>query len=153
MGNMPTLRELSRQRLRTNLWFECGPEERASWVRNLAQHGGFDPLGRSMTPLRRLALLDRVQFVLDSIAAAFEEGLCDRRKLWSILFATNEDWREFIGELQHFDAFWVNERHFYAFLFLLGEESACTTYARIAKSLVRRWGLDPVKADADGPGR
>ena len=139
MGNMPTGSQLRRQRLRTNLWFECGHEEMQSWVRNLSQHGGFDPITRTMTPLRRLAQLNRAQYVLDAIAAATEEGLYRKEDFLPACFASHEDYREFVAQLQKFDTYWVNDRHFYAFLGLIGEESGCTTYARIARSLDRRW--------------
>jgi hypothetical protein len=125
--------------MRTNLWFECGPQEMQSWVWNLSQHGGFDPLARTLTPLRRLAQLDRVQFVLDSIAAASETGLYAKVDFLPVCFATHADYREFLGQLRTFEDYWVNERHFYAFLALVGEESGCTTYGRIARSLDRKW--------------
>jgi len=92
-----------------------------------------------MTPLRGLARLDRVQFVLDSMAAASEYGLFAQEDFLAVCFATHEDYRQFVAQLRGFDAYWVNERHFYAFLKLLGEEGGCTSYSRIARSLDRKW--------------
>jgi hypothetical protein len=140
MGNLPARSQfepssLRAQRLRTNLWFECGAAEMSSWRANYARHGGFDPWTRTMTPLRGLAKLDRAQFVLDSIAAASEEQLFDREHFVTACFASAQECAEFLRELERFGAYWVNERHFYAMLDLLGEENACTTYARIARGL------------------
>ena len=95
-----------------------------------------------MTPLRHLAELDRAQFVLDSIAGAFESGLLDPSRFLDLCFDLHQDWQEFLGELAKFDDYWVNERHFYVFLYLLGDESDCRTYPRIAKALSRRFGGD-----------
>jgi hypothetical protein len=138
MGNMLGSGQLEAPLLHTNLWFECGPQERASWVLNLTRHGGYDPVTRTMTPLHHLDQLDRAQFVLDSIAAAFEQDLFNARDFLAICFATRHDWREFLDELEKFDEYWVNERHFYAFHALLGDETACKSYPRIAKALARR---------------
>jgi hypothetical protein len=138
---------------RTNLWFECGPQEMQTWALNLARHGGFDPHQRSLEPLRRLAELDRAQYVLDSIAAASEEGLIDRDAFLPACFATHEEWRQFIRQLRDFDAYWVNERHFYAMFQLIGEEAACTTYPRIARSLDRIWSAAGGGEVLDWPSR
>lgn len=143
MGQMPTASQLAQpgKRLifRTNLWFECGPREMQGWGLNLVRHGGFDPHTRKLQPLRRLGELDRVQYALDSIAAASEEGLFDRSDFLPRCFATHGEYRDFICQLREFDAYWVNERHFYAMFQLIGEEGACTTYPRIARSLDRIW--------------
>lgn len=142
MGHMPTPRQLRQPQPRTNLWFECGPQERASWVQNLAHHGGFDPFAHTMTPLRHLAQLDRAQFVLDSIAGAFESGLLEDANFLGACFSLRQDWQEFLGELAKFDDYWVNERHFYVFLHLLGDECECRSYPRIAKALSRRFDAE-----------
>jgi len=143
MGHMPSQSQLGRpaSRLvcRTNLWFECGPKEMQTWALNLARHGGFDPHARTLQPLRRLAELNRVQYALDSIAAASEDGLFDRSDFLPQCFATHGEWRDFICQLREFDSYWVNERHFYAMFQLIGEEGACTSYPRIARSLDRIW--------------
>ena len=135
MGNMPTRGQLKKQLLHTNLWFECGADEMQSWGKHFKAHGGFDPWTRTMTPLRRVGQLDRAQYVLDSIAAAFEEGLYDKDTFLSVCFDSEDELREFLRELNNFEQYWVNERHFYAFLDLVGNEGGCTTYPQVAASL------------------
>jgi hypothetical protein len=136
---MPTRRQLRPHCLRTNLWFECGPAQMDSWMRHYRAHGGFEPRTQTMVPLRNVARLDRVQFVLDSIVAAIEAGLMDEPRFLPACFESVDDWREFLAQLRCFDRYWVNERHFYAFLPIVGAESGCMTYPQLAASLAQEF--------------
>ena len=91
-------------------------------LERLETRGGFDPRTGLLTPFKNIpddfdeSLINQM---LDSLTAAVEAGLGSRETFLSDFFATEQDVQNFADALDEYAAegtFWVNDRHFYAFM-------------------------------------
>ena len=112
-----------------------------------ARFGGWSPLERNFIPLRfeeaasAFGFGTQTQYVLDCITLAVEAGFFTTRDaLKKAVFAGESDFAAFCSALARYD-WWLNERHFYAFLALLDcDESSLRTYTDMAREFEDEYG-------------
>lgn len=105
----------------------------------LATRGGYDPRTGKLVPFKNISDdFDEslINEMLDSLTAAVEAGLGSPENFLSDFFATDRDVQNFADALDDYadeGTFWVNERHFYAFLNAAGaQEENAVTYGAMA---------------------
>ena len=104
------------------------------------QFGGWRPFDRQFMPLRfREAVAafgsgTQTQYALDCITLAVEAGFFTTREaLKATVFDSGADFDAFCDTLERYE-WWLNERHFYAFMALLNtDEHGMRTYADLAR--------------------
>lgn len=81
--------------------YEISPQNLSVVV---AESGGFDPTTKKMKPFSAVAEghLDVYEF-LDAITAATEAGVIDKTKFVKQLFATVDDFEDFVGQLSEYE--------------------------------------------------
>jgi hypothetical protein len=106
-------------------------------LERIETRGGFDPRTGQLTPFKNISddfdesLINQM---LDSLTAAVEAGLGTRETFLKDFFATDQDVQNFADALDEYSGegtFWVNDRHFYAFINAAQaqEEHAVTYFA------------------------
>lgn len=108
----------------------------------LQQRGGFDPRTGLLVPFKNISddfdesLINQM---LDSMTAAVEAGLGEPATFLQDFFATNQDVQNFADALDDYadeGTFWVNERHFYAFINAAkASEEHAVTYSAMAERI------------------
>lgn len=111
-------------------------------LERLETRGGFDPRTGQLSPFKNISddfdesLINQM---LDSLTAAVEAGLGSRETFLSDFFATEQDVQNFADALDEYSAegtFWVNDRHFYAFINAANaQEEHAVTYDAIAERI------------------
>lgn len=111
-------------------------------LERLATRGGFDPRTGLLTPFKNISddfdesLINQM---LDSLTAAVEAGLGSRETFLKDFFATEQDVQNFAEALDEYSAegtFWVNDRHFYAFINAANaQEEHAVTYDAMAERI------------------
>lgn len=104
------------------------------------QFGGWRPFDRQFEPLRFIEAAvafgpgTQTQYTLDCITLALEIGFFSTREtLKATVFASEADFAAFCNALESYE-WWLNERHFYAFMALLNtDEHGMRTYADLAR--------------------
>lgn len=108
----------------------------------LQQRGGFDPRTGLLVPFKNISddfdesLINQM---LDSMTAAVEAGLGEPATFLRDFFATNQDVQNFADALDEYadeGTFWVNDRHFYAFINAAkASEEHAVTYSAMAERI------------------
>lgn len=105
----------------------------------LQERGGYDPRVGKLTPFKNISDdfdENLVNQMLDSLTAAVEAGLGSKETFLKDFFATDRDVQNFADALDDYSAegtFWVNDRHFNAFLCAAkAEEENAVTYSAMA---------------------
>ena len=111
-------------------------------LERVESRGGFDPRTGQLTPFKNISddfdesLINQM---LDSLTAAVEAGLGTRDNFLKDFFATEQDVQNFADALDEYSAegtFWVNDRHFYAFLNAANaQEEHAVTYDAMAERI------------------
>ncbi len=111
-------------------------------LERIESRGGFDPRTGQLTPFKNISddfdesLINQM---LDSLTAAVEAGLGTRDNFLKDFFATEQDVQNFADALDEYSAegtFWVNDRHFYAFLNAANaQEEHAVTYDAMAERI------------------
>jgi len=111
-------------------------------LERIESRGGFDPRTGLLTPFKNISddfdesLINQM---LDSLTAAVEAGLGTRDNFLKDFFATEQDVQNFADALDEYSAegtFWVNDRHFYAFLNAANaQEEHAVTYDAMAERI------------------
>jgi hypothetical protein len=107
-----------------------------------ATRGGYDPRSGQLTPFKNISDdFDEslINEMLDSMSAAVEAGLGTAAGFLKDFFATDQDVQNFADALDDYAdeaTFWVNDRHFNAFLRATGaSEENAVTYAAMAEHM------------------
>jgi hypothetical protein len=105
----------------------------------LESRGGYDPRSGQLTPFKNItddfdeSLINEM---LDSLTAAVEAGLGTRATFLQDFFASDEEVKNFADALDDYadeGTFWVNDRHFNAFIQAAdADEAHAVTYADMA---------------------
>jgi hypothetical protein len=111
------------------------------------QFGGWRPFDRQFEPVRFIEAAaafgfgTQTQYALDCITLAVEAGFFTTRDAFKkAVFATGADFAAFCQALETYP-WWLNERHFYAFMALLNyDEHGVRTYADLARELREEFG-------------
>ncbi len=111
-------------------------------LERIESRGGFDPRTGLLTPFKNISddfdesLINQM---LDSLTAAVEAGLGSRETFLKDFFATEQDVQNFAEALDEYSAegtFWVNDRHFYAFINAANaQEEHAVTYDAMAERI------------------
>jgi len=111
-------------------------------LERIESRGGFDPRTGQLTPFKNISddfdesLINQM---LDSLTAAVEAGLGTRDNFLKDFFATEQDVQNFADALDEYSAegtFWVNDRHFYAFINAANaQEEHAVTYDAMAERI------------------
>lgn len=108
----------------------------------LDTRGGYDPRTGKLVPFKNMSEdMDEslINEMLDSLTAAVEAGLGTPTTFLKDFFATNQDIQNFANALDDYadeGTFWVNDRHFYAFLNAAdAEEENAVTYSAMAERI------------------
>jgi hypothetical protein len=111
-------------------------------LERIESRGGFDPRTGLLTPFKNISddfdesLINQM---LDSLTAAVEAGLGTRDTFLKDFFATEQDVQNFAEALDEYSAegtFWVNDRHFYAFINSANaQEEHAVTYDAMAERI------------------
>jgi hypothetical protein len=108
----------------------------------LETRGGYDPRTGKLVPFKNMSEdLDEslINEMLDSLTAAVEAGLGTPATFLKDFFATDRDIQNFADALDDYadeGTFWVNDRHFYAFLNAAdAEEENAVTYSAMAERI------------------
>jgi len=111
-------------------------------LERVESRGGFDPRTGELTPFKNISddfdesLINQM---LDSLTAAVEAGLGTRDNFLKDFFATEQDVQNFAEALDEYSAegtFWVNDRHFYAFINAANaQEEHAVTYDAMAERI------------------
>jgi hypothetical protein len=111
-------------------------------LERIESRGGFDPRTGLLTPFKNISddfdesLINQM---LDSLTAAVEAGLGTRDTFLKDFFATKQDVQNFADALDEYSAegtFWVNDRHFYAFINAANaQEEHAVTYDTMAERI------------------
>ena len=111
-------------------------------LERVESRGGFDPRTGQLTPFKNISddfdesLINQM---LDSLTAAVEAGLGTRDNFLKDFFATEQDVQNFADALDEYSAegtFWVNDRHFYAFINAANaQEEHAVTYDAMAERI------------------
>lgn len=111
-------------------------------LERIESRGGFDPRTGLLTPFKNISddfdesLINQM---LDSLTAAVEAGLGSRDTFLIDFFATEQDVQNFADALDEYSAegtFWVNDRHFYAFINAAkAQEEHAVTYDAMAERI------------------
>jgi hypothetical protein len=101
--------------------------------------GGYDPRTGALTPFKNISNdFDEslINEMLDSLTAAVEAGLGTPATFLKDFFATGKDVQNFADALDEYadeGTFWVNDRHFNAFINAAdADEADCVTYSAMA---------------------
>ena len=129
-------------------------------LERVATRGGFDPRTGQLTPFKNISddfdesLINQM---LDSLTAAVEAGLGSRETFLKDFFATEQDIQNFADALDEYSAegtFWVNDRHFYAFINAANaQEEHAVTYDAMAERIRELAQLAREKAQKPGKPR
>ena len=127
-------------------------------LERVESRGGFDPRTGQLTPFKNISddfdesLINQM---LDSLTAAVEAGLGTRDNFLKDFFATEQDVQNFADALDEYSAegtFWVNDRHFYAFLNAANaQEEHAVTYDAMAERI--RELAEQAREKAQKPGK
>jgi hypothetical protein len=127
-------------------------------LERVESRGGFDPRTGQLTPFKNISddfdesLINQM---LDSLTAAVEAGLGTRDNFLKDFFATDQDVQNFADALDEYsaeDTFWVNDRHFYAFLNAANaQEEHAVTYDAMAERI--RELAEQAREKAQKPGK
>lgn len=107
------------------------------------KYGGWDEECKSYKPIQFSLLIKEdgsqdssTNYALDCIAIGYENGrFSSVESFLNDVFATTDDLLEFREALRDY-CYWVNERHFYAFLNLLStDEAGLLTYEDVGDSI------------------
>lgn len=108
----------------------------------LDSRGGYDPRTGTLTPFKNISNdFDEslINQMLDSMTAALEAGLGSPSTFFKDFFATENDVENFADALDHYayeGTFWVNDRHFNAFIRATNaNEEHATTYSAMAERI------------------
>lgn len=119
----------------------------------LETRGGYDPRNGELVPFKNMSDdFDEslINEMLDSMTAAVESGLGTPATFLKDFFATDKDAQNFADALDDYadeGTFWVNDRHFYAFLNAANaEEENAVTYAAMADRIRELLEIDRRKA-------
>ena len=115
------------------------PGELPELLDRLASRGGFDPRTGKLTPFKNMSDdLDEslINEMMDSLTAAVEAGFGTPATFLTDFFASHNDVQIFADALDEYDGegtFWVNDRHFHAFLHAAhAAEEHAVTYGAMA---------------------
>ena len=127
-------------------------------LERIETRGGFDPRTGQLTPFKNISddfdesLINQM---LDSLTAAVEAGLGTRDTFLKDFFATEQDVQNFADALDEYSAegtFWVNDRHFYAFINAANaQEEHAVTYDAMAERI--RELAEQAREKAQKPGK
>ena len=127
-------------------------------LERVESRGGFDPRTGQLTPFKNISddfdesLINQM---LDSLTAAVEAGLGTRDTFLKDFFATEQDVQNFADALDEYSAegtFWVNDRHFYAFINAANaQEEHAVTYDAMAERI--RELAEQAREKAQKPGK
>jgi hypothetical protein len=130
----------SREISKTGLLLEPS-SGRSDSYKEFKKFGGWDTKLEKFTPIQFALLVlengdkgSSTNYALDCIALSFEAGFfVESESFLKGTFAAPKDLIVFCEQLQEYD-FWLNERHFYAFLELLQcDESEIKTYEDVGR--------------------
>lgn len=129
-------------------------------LERIETRGGFDPRTGQLTPFKNISddfdesLINQM---LDSLTAAVEAGLGTRDNFLKDFFATEQDVQNFAEALDEYSAegtFWVNDRHFYAFINAANaQEEHAVTYDAMAERIRELAEQSREKAQKQGKSR
>ena len=129
-------------------------------LERIETRGGFDPRTGQLTPFKNISddfdesLINQM---LDSLTAAVEAGFGTRDNFLNYFFATEQDVQNFAEALDEYSAegtFWVNERHFYAFINAANaQEEHAVTYDAMAERIRELAEQSREKAQKQGKSR
>jgi hypothetical protein len=131
-----------RGKSKTTLSLECAFGREGHYAK-YARFGGWNPVESKFTPMRFTDMVmesedpgSATNYALDCITLGYEAGiLADTEAFLKGAFVTPRDLLVFCEQLHGYQ-FWLNERHFYAFLDLLNwDESEMRTYEEVADAL------------------
>lgn len=104
--------------------------------------GGYDPRTGKLTPFKNISDdFDEslINEMLDSMTAAVEAGLGTSATFFKDFFATDKDVQNFADALDEYadeGTFWVNDRHFNAFInAAAADEADAVTYSAMADGI------------------
>ena len=127
-------------------------------LERVESRGGFDPRTGQLAPFKNISddfdesLINQM---LDSLTAAVEAGLGTRDNFLKDFFATEQDVQNFAEALDEYSAegtFWVNDRHFYAFINAANaQEEHAVTYDAMAERI--RELAEQAREKAQKPGK
>jgi hypothetical protein len=132
----------SRSKNKTTLFLEAAFGSEDPYA-EYAKFGGWDPKEKKFVPMLFTDMVTEcdnagsaTNHALDCIALSYEAGFfTDTEAFLKGAFATPRDLFVFCEQLHDYQ-FWLNERHFYAFLDLLNwDESEMRTYEEVADAL------------------
>ncbi|MDE2255783.1 MAG: hypothetical protein KGL42_16170 [Betaproteobacteria bacterium] len=117
------------------------------WMNCHHRHGGYEPDSQTMTPLHGVSDLlpeddtsnaeSGMQFILDSIAGAYEAGTYQTfEQFVERCFATEGEFRAFAENTSVYEMYWMNERHYAAFYEFKGEDYGIRTYEELGETLL-----------------
>lgn len=134
---------ISRGTSKTSLFLESKTLDGADPYAECKKYGGWDLELKKFVPLQFTLLITEgeypdssTNYALDCIALSYEAGyFTETESFLKGAFATPDDLFVFCEQLQDY-RYWLNERHFYAFLGLLNcDESEMRTYEEVAGAL------------------
>ncbi len=122
-------------------------------LERIDERGGFDPRTCLLVPFKNISddfdesLINQM---LDSMTAAVEAGLGTPETFFKDFFTTATDVQNFADALDEYSAegtFWVNDRHFYAFLNAApAQEEHAVTYFAMADRIRELFEIELEKA-------
>jgi hypothetical protein len=133
----------NRSNTKTQLFLETKDRDGLKPYAEFKNYGGWDPESKHYVPIRFTDMVidtdaggSATNYALDSITLSYESGTFqDHESFLKGAFVSPRDLLTFCEQLHDYQ-FWLNERHFYAFLELLNlDESEMRTYEEVADAL------------------
>lgn len=119
----------------------------------LETRGGYDPRTGKLTPFKNISDdFDEslINEMLDSMTAAVEAGLGTPATFLKDFFATDKDVQNFADALDEYadeGTFWVNDRHFNAFINAAdADEADAVTYSAMADRIRELFNIEREQA-------